>query len=116
MSTDSGEAKVEYTVKQLLEMLKVELVDQIEKIGERLDRIEGKLDEKVSLGRFREHEERFEAFKEKIEGRVGSLENTASGGVAIGRLGMWLIAGVGCTVFLAAVTLLASVISGGHNL
>lgn len=113
-ATDSGEPKVEYTVKQLLGMLEERIVGEMQDIKVELREIKSRLDDKASIRALRELEERFERQKEAVDLRFRTLEQTRAGGLAIGKVGMWLIGSVGVGVFVACVTLIAAAISGGH--
>lgn len=101
---------VTYTVKELISMLEEKLVEQIGSIVQQLDKIDAKLDDKVSLGTFRDLEARFESFKDRSDDRIGRLERAADVAAAASRSGRALqgfaiaIVGsaIGALIYLAA--------------
>lgn len=103
-----------YTIKERIEDLAKTIADQLSGIVAQLTEIDRKLDDKASNARVRDLETRFDAFREKVDGRFGALEATKAGGVAIGKVGMWLIGTVGVAIFLAVMALITTVISGGR--
>lgn len=94
-------SNVEFTVKELLQMLEKTIADQLSNVSRRLDSIDQKLDKKASV-------ESLVALESRVNdhsNRIGKLELAQASTVALSKFQRWLIGTVGVGLFSGLATL-----------
>jgi len=106
----NGEGSVNYTVKELLGMLEKTLTEQIDRIGDRIEEVNRKLDLRASA-----------ASVAALEGRVSNIEVeivnmrlAAAGPQAVSQYQRAILAGVWVLVCSAMGSLIYLVVAGVH--